>query len=204
MQVGTLTHEVLAEFVSGDDYSMERLLKIFECRCNANKISLLKSQHFSDIKVMLENWFESVRRIARDQGMAKYFEGLKPEVKLKSEEYNVCGVLDLVNEDNGYIVEYKTSSKDIIKQEYKLQLGIYALLFLENLKRLPEKLSINFLKHGEKEVLVTHEVLNEAKKICKLIRLKTLSRNIEDYPCKKSPLCKWNKGQCEFYLECLK
>ena len=76
-------------------------------------------------------------KIAKDKGIAKYFEGLQPEIKLKSEEYNVCGVLDLVNEDNGYIVEYKTSSKDIIKQEYKLQLGIYALLFLENLKRLP-------------------------------------------------------------------
>ena len=51
---------------------------------------------------------------------------------------------------------------------------------------------------------IISELVNEAKKVCKLVKLKTLSRNIEDYPCKKSPLCKWNKGQCEFYLECLK
>ena len=79
---------------------------------------------------------------------------------------------------------------------------IYALLFLENFKRLPEKLSIIFLKHGEKEVLVSGDLLSEARRICKLVSLKTISRNIEDYPCKRIPICKWDNGQCEFYGEC--
>ena len=204
MLVGTLTHEILAEFVSGKDYSRERLMTILKGKCNDNKSSLLNSQHFSGIKAMLENWFEDILIKVKGKPVKNYFEGVKTELKLKSEEYNVCGVLDLVNEDKGNIVEYKTSSKDVIKPEYRLQLGIYALLFLENFKGLPEKLTINFLKHGVKDVCVTSELVNEAKKVCKLVKLKTLSRNIEDYPCKRSALCKWGGGECAGCGECLK
>src|SRR3989344_4741585 len=190
MLVGTLTHEILAEFVSGKDYSRERLMTIFESKRNGNKSSLLKSQHYGEIKTMLENWFESICVKVDGKFLKNYFEGVKTELKLKSDEYNVCGVLDLFNEDKGYIVEYKTSSKDMIKPEYKLQLGIYALLFYEKFKRLPTKLSINFLKHGIKDVPLTAELVNEAKRVCKLVKLKTLSRDVEDYPCKKSSLCR--------------
>jgi len=206
MIVGSITHEVLAEFVSQDDtdYSKERLLKILDETWKKNKNNLVDKKHYKEIRDMVEKWFENTVKKANGKSLCEYFRGKKAEIKLNSNEYNVRGILDLVDEKDELIVEYKTSSRDFLKREHKLQLGIYTLLFLEKFKQLPKKLFINFLRHEEKAVPVTRELVNEAKRICKLIKLKTLKRDIKHYPKKVCPLCKWSNGQCDFYEGCFR
>ena len=159
-------------------------------------------RHFNEIKGMLEKWYEHVVRKVNGKPFDEYFKNVKVEEKLVSDEYNVCGVVDLIDEKNGSIVEYKTSEKDEMKREYKLQIGIYALLFWEKFRRFPNKVIVHFLKHGEKEEKLGMELINEAKKNCKLINLKTIKRDIEHYQKIEGPLCKWGSGKCDFYGRC--
>lgn len=202
--IGTIAHKVLADFVSKDsgDYSVERLMNVFDETWKRNKSPLVRQEHYGEIKVMLENWHNQLIIKTNGKRLDDYLKFAKAEQKLKSEEYNVCGVLDLLNETEGSIVEYKTSSKPELTREYKIQLGIYALLFLETFKKLPEKVFIHFLKHGKKEVPFTPGLLNDAKRICKLVNLKTLKSDMREYPKRKCSLCKWSNGQCDFYEEC--
>lgn len=135
------------------------------------------------------------------------FEKLKPqtEVYLYSEKYNVHGYLDAVFNINGeiYIIDYKTGSKDNIKEDYLLQLAIYSLMFHERFGKLPHKVGLHFLRHGTKKYLeVNEELLNKAKKECELIQLNTESNSIRDYDKNPGPLCKWKDGQCSFYDMC--
>ena len=151
---------------------------------------------------MLVKWYEHVVRKVDGKPFGEYFKNMKAEEKLVSDEYNVCGIVDLIDEKSGSIIEYKTSSKDEMKREYKLQVGIYALLFWEKFKRLPRKAIVYFLKHEEKKAPVDVALLNEAKRICKLVKLNTLRKGAHFYTKKAGPLCKWHNGECDFYDDC--
>ena len=204
MLMGTITHKVLAEFVShkDGDFSKTRLFKMLDEKWQRDKSGLLNEKHFEEVKGMLEKWHENIVRKANRNHLCEYLQGLKAEVKLKSEEYNVCGVVDLIDEKSGSIIEYKTSSKDEMKREYKLQIGIYALLFWEKFKRLPRKAIVHFLRHGEKETPVDDALVDETKRLCKLMKMKTMKKEIQFYPKKVGPLCKWCSGECDFYDVC--
>ena len=66
----------------------------------------------------------------------------KTEVFFISEKHNVRGYIDAIHEDeNGevIIIDYKTSKRDHLSDEYKLQLAIYALMVGEKQGRLQNK-----------------------------------------------------------------
>ena len=114
------------------------------------------------------------------------------EVRLFSQRYRVMGIIDAIYKQNGKasLTDYKTSKKDELTQDIKVQMAIYALLYKENYGMLPDTIAIDFLRH-EKAIpfKVTDEFSNHAIKICKEVHERTSSINEEDYPCKCGGRC---------------
>jgi CRISPR/Cas system-associated exonuclease Cas4 (RecB family) len=99
-------------------------------------------------------------------------------------------------------MDYKTSNKDELSPDYKLQLGIYALLYKLKYNKTPARVGINFLKFGEKVVDVDDALLEHAKTQIVYVHEMTVSNHVNDYPKKESALCKWSSGKCDFYDFC--
>jgi len=124
---------------------------------------------------------------------------------MQSAQHCVRGYIDAIQEDpdgSTLILDYKTSKKLQISPEYRLQLGIYALL-REDQQLAADEVGIFFLKHAQElRAPVTPELVQNAREACANVQLKTKSDKVEDYPKKPGPLCKWSTGQCEFYDIC--
>jgi len=89
-----------------------------------------------------------------------------------------------------------------LNENYKLQLGIYALLYQYKHKKTPDKAGIYFLRYKPRYISVDKELLNQAQFEIEQIHLNTQSTDIHDYPKNESGLCKFNGGQCDFYEFC--
>jgi CRISPR/Cas system-associated exonuclease Cas4 (RecB family) len=126
------------------------------------------------------------------------------EQRYYSEKYYVQGFIDAIHkiEDKVHIIDYKTNSSLNISEEQTLQLAIYSLLYYEKYGYPPSKVGIFFLRHKLKLLKVDPELLDLARREIALIHQSTQSENIEDYPRKTSPLCRWSSGQCDFYDIC--
>ncbi|MEK6874155.1 MAG: PD-(D/E)XK nuclease family protein [Nanoarchaeota archaeon] len=129
------------------------------------------------------------------------------ESQFKSEELFVQGFIDAVENISGKIrvMDYKTSKKDDITDEYRLQLAIYALLYKEKHSKAPDSVGIYFLKdtsHTEISVPVDQELMDLARLEIELLHMQTVNNNIIHYPKKPGPLCKWSSGQCDYYDTC--
>jgi CRISPR/Cas system-associated exonuclease Cas4 (RecB family) len=114
------------------------------------------------------------------------------EVKLFSQSHRVMGIIDAVHRQNGkaLLTDYKTSKKDELTQDIKVQMAIYALLYQENFGMLPDSITIDFLKLGSQATFrVTEQFIQYATKLCREIHEKTSSKNEEDYPCKCGGWC---------------
>ncbi len=167
--------------------------------------------YYDESQEMINTWFESLlSRVQLKQNnhmtFVEAFNLLKPETEIyfKSEQHKVQGFIDAIHNINGEIslMDYKTSKKGEISDDYKLQLAIYALLYFERYGKHPNLVGIDFLKHGQKYMKVDEELLELARQECSLIQENTKSEDIQDYPMKTSPLCKWSTGQCDFYDIC--
>jgi len=167
--------------------------------------------HYHDSMFMLQNFIEdfldSIKRSINGITFQEAFNKLKPqtEVYLYSEKHNVRGYLDAILNINGefYIMDYKTSSRDEVTDDYHLQLAIYTMMFKEKFNKLPNKVGLHFLRHGTKKFIDVNEgLIQEAAKQCELIRLNTESEDINDYPKNPGYYCKWKSGECSFYSNC--
>ena len=228
---GFIVHEVLEKFFEIDidsldpnhfefglkSFAQANFLKLWK----ANKEKLLKLRLTQDeldmylvdsqqmIIKFVENFVKKLDEKFKTTGdLKKAFQILTPivEKEMKSEDLMVRGFIDAIHDKEGKVVilDYKTSKKDIMTDGYKLQLGIYALLYkLEN-NILPDQVGINFLKFGEQLIDVDEALIEDAKKEILFIHENTDSDIITDYPKQESGLCKWSKGQCDFYDTCVK
>jgi len=144
---------------------------------------------------------------SRGLSLREAFERLRPktETDLVSEHYGVRGRIDAVHDIDGEttIIDYKTSNKSRIDTEEVLQLAIYSLLFKETYGRMPNKAGIHFLRHGEKTLSTSPELLAFAKRTCQRIRKLTCHDEINKYPRKITGLCKYRTGQCDYYEICM-
>jgi len=132
---------------------------------------------------------------------------LKPkfrELWVESSELKCAGYIDRVDVDYNDIMtlgDYKTSSKFGIglSEDYKRQLSIYALLYEEVKGRLPDFVSIIFLRYGEEFLLeVTPSLLKYARDSIQHVWNNTRSTALIDYPRKEGKLCRW----CSFRPLC--
>ncbi len=224
---GSVVHKVLEDFFEIDtaDLSSNNFLftlkvvlhELFkeEWSKKKSKLSSLEMEekeirkYYNETKRMIDNFHEYVvEKVSSFNNVEpeEAFQKIKPitEVKLKSSQHKVRGFVDAVQKQNGTttIIDYKTSKKNHLTDKYKLQLGIYSMIYKEK-HGMPDKAGILFLKHGEEKLMnVDEDVLSNAERECRAIHINTQSEEMEDYPRKPGPLCKWSSGQCDFYDTC--
>lgn len=229
---GSITHRVLEDFFKPNlglfskesnwkDMLFKRALSLFEnhwlqhrfqlASLNLNKEELFF--YFEETKLMIVNWisFFNKRIDAQMQKGLNFFEAFQKLIPITEKEYHsevhqVHGFIDAIEELDGKIrlMDYKTSKKFEITEDYKLQLAIYALLYYEKHKKLPDHVGIYFLKGEERLLTVDEQLLKLAKFEIEQIHAATETEDIDDYPKKESPLCKWSTGECDFYCTCIK
>ena len=116
----------------------------------------------------------------------------KVEVKLFSQAHRVMGIIDAIYSRNGkvFLTDYKTSKKDSLTQDVKVQMAVYALLYRDNFGTLPDTITIDFLKIRKPvHFPVTDEFVHYAARLCQEIHEKTSSVSEKDYPCKCRGWC---------------
>jgi len=132
----------------------------------------------------------------------------KVEEEYLSWDYYVKGFIDVIENIDGKIrlMDYKTSKRAKMTDQYKLQLAIYSLLYQEKHGKLPDEVGIYFIKfpNPEMTIKVDEELVNLAKFKIEQIHASTTGDDIGDYPKNQTPLCKWSSGQCDFYDYCFK
>tara|TARA_Y100000310_G_scaffold345354_2_gene464085 strand:+ start:2152 stop:2973 length:822 start_codon:yes stop_codon:yes gene_type:complete len=222
---GNILHSTVEKFFDNCNASMS--LKDFQfminnlfLACWNQKRSELASlnlpdlnYYFEESQLMASNWVnhfneELEREMENGHSRDEAIKRLTPktEVHIVSDELRLQGYLDAIHEKDGTIeiLDYKTSKKDDI-QDYLFQLGIYGLLYLSKFKRLPDKASIFFFKHGQRSIQMTKELIEKSKHELTVLKEK-LSQTTEkkDYNQKVSGLCKYSTGQCDFYNLCFK
>jgi len=168
--------------------------------------------YYNETRVMINNFFhylvERMRVLQTKEpiGLREAFSRVRPmrEVELHSKAHHVRGYADAIQKegDKLVIIDYKTSRKMEITDDYRLQLGIYSMIH-EEIERLPDEVGVFFLKHGQElRIPVTRDLVEAARDECNAIHMNTRSKDMKDYPKHTSALCKWSTGQCEFYETC--
>jgi len=145
------------------------------------------NEFYQESEEMLTGWLKS-RIKAVKEGQSKP----ETEVKLFSDIHRVMGIIDAIHCNNGKVslTDYKTSKKDTLTQDIKVQMAIYALLYHDNYGLLPDKIIIHFLKHkAEVPFKVDNKFTDYAIELCKEIHKKTSSNNEQDYPCQCGGWC---------------
>lgn len=177
--------------------------KMIQLKFNKDKIL----EYYEDSKGMLTNFLrkfcDNMRKELSKNDFKQAFKNLRPqtEVYLVSEKYKIQGYMDamFIRDDEITIVDYKTSKKNELTEQYKLQLAIYTLLTYEKFNKLPKKVYLYFLRHGtEMPVAIDESLLKIAQKEVELVHANTISNLMEDYPKIPNNMCCW----CDFQGEC--
>ena len=228
---GNIAHSALEHFyemdaaaLTDENYALRfrsRIQALFmhywnKSQTEFKQLNLHKDQeqfYFEETMFMLMNWVnqfvEQMKNNISEKGISvqEAFQQATPlrEQKFVSDHYSVQGFIDAIHhlEDEVHIIDYKTNASLDLKEENKLQLAIYSLLYFEKNGKMPSKVGIFFLRHKLKLIKVEKELLDLAKREIELIHAHTsVTKEKEDYPKNIGPLCKWNGGQCDFYEVC--
>jgi ATP-dependent helicase/DNAse subunit B len=231
---GNVVHEALEKFfdidvasakIGKENYTKEfsmYMKRLFDaCWSNASprfqRLGLQSEslEHYqSDSMQMLANWlnhfFADIKtELDKDILFDVAFQKLKPVALEKSYVDNdlmVRGFIDVVHQEGEDIIliDYKTSKSSELKDEYMLQLGIYAMLYEKEHGKYPKKVGLWFLKDRLITINVTPKLIKDALFEVEQIHIATDSASIGEYPKKESGLCKFSTGQCDFYDLCMK
>lgn len=184
------------------------------------KVGLLPEEldkYYQETQLMLLNWLKGFiykidKLIVSGMSFIDAWKKLKPETEIeyRSEELFVRGYIDAIEKHDGEkegirLMDYKTSKRPHITKEYRLQLGIYALMYELKHGIRPDKVGIYFLKENEQVLDVDDDLIQNAKFMIEQIHMSTDGvDDLESYPRNETPLCKWSSGQCDFYDYCFK
>jgi len=200
MLLGNIVHEAIkkkSENIKSniedifDEVWKEQKSKLKKINPSSSELNRL----YQEYKKMAINWEKDFDKKA----------SYECEVPLKSEKYEVMGIIDEISkkEGNTRVLDNKTSKHEYLSKDHTTQLAIYALLYKENFGKLPDNLGIRFLRSGKKEYLpIDEKLLNKAVYECKLMRVKNKSDNLIEYPRNPSILCNWGKGKCSYLEKC--
>ncbi|MBI5880914.1 PD-(D/E)XK nuclease family protein [archaeon] len=231
---GNVVHEALEKFfdidtdaakIGKENYHKEfssYMKRLFDaCWSNASprfqRLGLASEslEHYqTDSMQMLANWlnhfFEDIKKETdKNISFDVAFQKLKPislEKEYKDNDLMVRGFIDVVHQDGEDIIlmDYKTSKSSEMKEEYLLQLGIYATLYEKEHGKYPKKVGLWFLKDKPVVINVTPKLIKDALFEVEQIHIATDTEKISEYPKKESGLCKFSTGQCDFYDICTK
>ncbi|MGM5480548.1 MAG: RecB family exonuclease [Nanobdellota archaeon] len=227
---GSVAHLALEKFYSivpevvGDEYKKNLktiLLQLLdkcwgESKEEFDELDISKDQieeFYIQTRMMMENHLELIfnrldAKIKKGKTFPEAFSEITPDVEAEyiSWDHYVKGFIDIVENDEGKVrlMDYKTSKKNILNDQYRLQLAIYAMLYKEKHNKLPDEVGIYFLKFkgADEEIALKadEELYQHAVFHIEQIHLSTSSDNIGEYPQQKSPLCNW----CDYYDYCFK
>ena len=217
---GNIMHSVLEDFfkvdpknLSKDHYDFElktiahELLRKFwnEKKGELDSLELGNAKlefYLRESRKMLDNWLNLFSNKLKKEGGVEGFDRLTPETEVyfESTKHMVRGYVDAIHIIDGKIniVDYKTSKSDELRDEYKLQLEIYALMYHEKYGKMPNKVGVDFVRHGEKFIDVNQALLDLAKTETALIQKNTQTNEKDYYKLNPSRLCNW----CDFYSLC--
>ncbi|RME32049.1 PD-(D/E)XK nuclease family protein [Candidatus Woesearchaeota archaeon] len=166
--------------------------------------------YYDETKQMINNYFsyflEKSNYFLRFMRPHEAWAAVKPqrEMHFESKLHRVHGYIDAIHDEAGktLILDYKTSRRSVLTEEYKLQLSIYAMMYQEQYHT-PDLVGIYFLRDGKEVLLdVTQELIDAARSEVEAVHIATQTNEENDYPMRPGPLCKWATGQCDFYEYC--
>lgn len=227
---GSVAHLVLEKLYSivpeviGENYKADLKVIVIEMlkkfwRDSKSKFDELKMPeqemqgYFDETKEMLLKFLDVIikridEQVAKGLSFPEAFKAITPKVEAEylSWDYYVKGFIDVIETVDGKVrlMDYKTSKRAKMTDAYKLQLAVYALLYQEKHKKLPDEVGIYFLKHDEMCLPVNEELIKHAQFTIEQIHMSTDTDELSDYPQKQTPLCKWSTGQCDYYDYCFK
>ena len=214
---GLIIHEVLNDvfdfYISDEVDLISKVKKIVIKKwiSSLDKISELnlspeeRKALFQEILVLTQVWFSLLINKFKSTNLPfnlawKNFKPIEKEVWYQSDELQLRGKIDLIQNINGQLqlMEYKTGEGD--REKHLLQLGLYSLLYAAKHKRLPDKIGIYYINGKEEIFNLNQEILENAKNILFLVREKTIYEDIEFYLKNVGAWCK----RCDFYSMCFK
>ncbi len=165
---------------------------------------------------MIDNWLaitlRHIRALAEKKGIAfpEAFSRFRPkrETYYRSAKMPVHGYIDAIHtfDEKVRIIDYKTSKSSEFKDEYKLQLGIYTLLYQEKHGKAPDEVGLFFLKDDAFLIRPDETLVVNALEKINMVRAGTESEDMDLYPQHQSRLCRWDNawssGQCDYYEYC--
>lgn len=222
---GNIVHAVLNKFFATPpqldenypEHCITHIRQLFDTHWNKQAFVRLGAATYvintmyHETLLMLFLWLDKflVRLSVLNLPLPEAFQKLTPlrEQEFISFQLSIKGYVDVIEQHNGKvrIMDYKTGNKSELTEEYKLQLGIYALLYREKHGTLPDEAGIYFLRHPaqfEQTLRVTEELLHDTQLAIAAHHNSTGSDQMQDYHQKIGPLCKWSSGQCDFYGLC--
>ncbi|CAB1062146.1 hypothetical protein D1BOALGB6SA_6922 [Olavius sp. associated proteobacterium Delta 1] len=152
------------------------------------KLDLKKDELCLFIQESKNMMFNFLHDFIKDKG----FEKRAPVIEKTffSKKHMLLGRIDAIynNRDPPLLVDFKTCKSKEVSDDYKRQLGIYALLYEEHFHT-RAKVAIHFLKFedGFKKFRISDKYIEKIKTIVADIHDRTQSDNIDEYPC----TCGW-------------
>ena len=179
MPLGKIREELLGIFNDQWEKAIERL----------NSLGLSREQiefYHDDSELMLLNfshWFYKNEMPSPDLTEARIF----------SRNLSLMGIIDAVHKwgDKIILVDYKTSKHARITNDIMRQAALYALLYDDSYRIIPDAVWIHFLKYpGDPQPIhIDDELLQYVKITIESVREKTRSQDKEDYPCTCGGYC---------------
>lgn len=160
-------------------------------------------QFFEETLVMVLNWLNQfTSRLSSFEDLSQGFKTLTPirEQFFISNTHKVRGFVDAIEQQDGvvHLIDYKTSRDAVLSEEYRLQLAIYSLLYKEKYGKIPDKISLYFLREGPLSVHADESLVEFAKNEAEFVHRATVSDDIQDYPKRESAKCRF----CDFQKDC--
>ena len=115
------------------------------------------------------------------------------EIRIHSNTLRLMGIIDAVFtlSNKVFLVDYKTSKHPRITDDIKRQAALYALLYKDKYKTVPEAVLINFLKVPDDAmpVHVDDHLLQYGTILIDSVQRDTVSQDERDYPCTCGGYC---------------
>ncbi|HJM84294.1 MAG TPA: PD-(D/E)XK nuclease family protein, partial [Candidatus Marinimicrobia bacterium] len=171
-QLGKVIHKVLEIFHEENYTSYEDLINLLDSNWQEGgyKYEQEKEQNRQDAENMLKNYWDYIQLHPVNALYTEHWFSFETDYATLSGK---CDRIDLDENENLFIVDYKTSKTPKTERQLKkdIQLGIYALFtslngvetsHKKNIKKIPEKLSMMFVREEMPEVAVelTHDDLD--------------------------------------------